>query len=235
LSFGGAGGIHACEVAEELGIKRVVFPPHASTLSAWGILWSDIIHDLAATEIAPLSESGAYLSAATQRLAAEADLLLAEDGVRPENRRSKWSLDLRYAGQAFDLSVPLDGTDFSKAGLRAVANRFHALHQQRFSYDEPNTPVELVALRLAAVGRLAKPAEQEQQPAAVAHPPGTRDAWARGGFITTSVYRRESLGVAPVPGPAIIEITYTSSYIPPGWEVRMEKSGAIVAQLVSAN
>lgn len=233
LSFGGAGGVHACEVAEDLGIRRVVFPPHASTLSAWGILWSDIVHDLAATDIGPLADAGPGLAAAAERLAAEAARLLDEDGVAAGDRRRDWSLDLRYAGQAFDLAVPLDGPDFSPAGLRIAAERFHALHRRRFSYDEPATPVELVALRLAAVGRLAKPALEPARAASAGGASGNRPAWARGGFVATTVHRREELGDRPVAGPAVIEETYTTSYLPPGWEARLEASGALVARRIS--
>ncbi|MEJ1159678.1 hydantoinase/oxoprolinase family protein [Prosthecomicrobium sp. N25] len=234
LSFGGAGGLHACEVAEDLGIRRVVFPPHASTLSAWGILWSDIVHDLARTDIAPLAEAGSRLEAAAGRLAAEAARLLDEDGVPADARRFDWSLDLRYAGQAFDLPVPIAGPDFSAAGLAGAAAAFHALHRQRFSYDEPATPVELVALRLAAVGRLAKPAPEPPPARAGGDRAGSRRAWARGGFVETAVRSRDGLDAEPVLGPAVVEEAYTSSYIPPGWEARLEPSGALVARLVGA-
>ena len=233
LSFGGAGGVHACEVAEDLGIRRVVFPPHASTLSAWGILWSDIVHDLAATEIGLLAEAGPRLAAAAVRLRGEAERLLAEDGVAEADRRFDWRMDLRYAGQAFDLAVPIDDADFGPAGLEAAAAQFHALHRRRFSYDEPATPVELVALRLAAVGRLSKPAPDASEAAAAAATPKTRRAWARGAFVDTAVWARSALGERAVAGPAVIEETYTSSYVPPGWEARLERSGALVARRIA--
>ena len=235
LSFGGAGGVHACEVAEDLGIGRVIFPPHASTLSAWGILWSDIVHDLATTEIAPLQQAGPRLAAAASRMAAEGARLLAEDGVAETARRFAWSLDLRYRGQAFDLNVAVDSASFGAAELAQAAARFHAQHLQRFSYDEPGTPVEVVALRLAAIGRLAKPGTAPERTDGASPPCTHRAVWGKGGFVATAVWQRDGLNVGAVTGPAVIEETYTSSYIPPGWAASLETSGALVARRIAAN
>ncbi|WP_075215949.1 hydantoinase/oxoprolinase family protein [Mongoliimonas terrestris] len=233
LSFGGAGGVHACDVADDLGIDRVIFPPHASTLSAWGILWSDIVHDLAATEISPLAEAGPRLKVAAGRLAVDGNRLLSEDGVTEAARRFDWSLDLRYAGQAFDLAVPLDDGDVSPAGLTAAAARFHALHRQRFSYDEPDTPIEVVALRLASVGRLPKPVAARETTALPTGIVERRPVWTRGGFTETDVVQRDGLGAAPIAGPAIVEEVYTSAYIPPAWEAVLETFGALVARRIA--
>lgn len=230
LSFGGAGGVHACEVAEELGINKVVFPAHASTLSAWGILWSDIVHDLAATQIMPLGEAGPALTRNAGRLTGEAHALLAEDGVAEADRQFGWSLDLRYAGQAFDLRVPLPGDDFSPRGLAEARESFDALHQQRFSYCEPDVDVELVALRLSSVGRLAKPVTR---PASIGRSEAalrSRPVYHKGEFVDTAVWHRDGLGGRIVQGPAVVEEVYTSSYIPPGWEVAVHPTGALVAR-----
>jgi N-methylhydantoinase A len=230
LSFGGAGGVHACEVAEELGIRRVIFPAHASTLSAWGILWSDIAHDLSATQIGLFSELASGLAQKAERLVAEAQALLAEDGVSEEARRFEWAVDLRYAGQAFDLRVPLDDADFSAEGVARAIAAFHDLHRQRFSYDEPAVPVEIVALRLKAVGALAKPvpARHGGQQAHAAN--RSRPVHGRSGAVETPVWDREAIGRRdPVAGPAIVEEPYTSIYLPAGWTIVTHASGALVA------
>jgi N-methylhydantoinase A len=230
LSFGGAGGVHACEVADELGIRRVIFPAHASTLSAWGILWSDIAHDLGATQIGLLADLAPSLGETATRLVAEAQALLAEDGVPDAARRFEWALDLRYAGQAFDLRVPLDAADFSAEGIARATAAFHALHRQRFSYDEPAVAVEMVALRLKAVGGLAKPvpahgAEGEGQSAA-----RSRLVHGRDGAVETRVWNRDAVSATtPLTGPAIVEEPYTSIYLPAGWSLLTHASGALVA------
>lgn len=149
------------------------------------------------------------------------------------DRRFDWRMDLRYAGQAFDLRRSTNAR-FGPAGLEAAAAHFHALHRRRFSYDsQPRRLVELVALRLAAVGRLAKPAPDASGAAPAAATPKTRRAWARGGFVDTAVWARSALGERAVAGPAVIEETYTSSYAPPGWEARLERSGALVARRIA--
>jgi N-methylhydantoinase A len=222
--------VHACEVADDLGIIKVIFPPHASTLSAWGILWSDIVHDLASTQIGLLAASGSALEASAARLLGEASRLLDEDGVPETARRAIWSLDLRYAGQAFDLNVVLDGADFSDVGLAKAAQAFHALHKQRFSYDEPAVPVEAVALRLSSIGGLAKPVTDKSDDIATESGPSVRPVWTRDGFTETAIWQREAIGAAVIEGPAVVEEVYTSSYIPPGWIADMLPSGALVAR-----
>ncbi|MGO4287837.1 hydantoinase/oxoprolinase family protein, partial [Bosea sp. TAB14] len=230
LSFGGAGGVHACEVAEELGIRRVIFPAHASTLSAWGILWSDIAHDLSATQIGLFADLAPGLGEKAKRLVAEARQLLTEDGVMEAAQSFEWAVDLRYSGQAFDLRVALDDADFAPAGVAKATAGFHALHRQRFSYDEPEVPVEIVALRLKAVGRLAKPVPAQGIETKVDDTAPTRRVHGRHGAVATPVRKRDAIGrTAPVAGPAIVEEPYTSIYLPAGWTILTHASGALIA------
>jgi N-methylhydantoinase A len=231
LSFGGGGGLHACEVAEELGMTRVVFPPHASTLSAWGILWSDIVHDLTATGIGALLQSGRQLDAEAKRLALEGGALLDADGVAADDRTLLWTLDCRYAGQAFELGVGLRKADFSAAGLADVAADFHALHERLFSYHEPDGVVEVVALRLAARGRLASRVARDKTGATEAQGLCTRSVVQGGRDVQAVVRRRDSLAAGDgIAGPAVIWEPYTSVYLPRGWRVTMHRTGAMIAQ-----
>jgi N-methylhydantoinase A len=232
LSFGGAGGVHACEVAEELGIAKVVFPPHASTLSAWGILWSDIVHDLTAPIGGELIAAGMQLTARAQEMIRDAQHLLDEDGVSEPSRRLVWSLDLRYRGQAFDLNVALPEARFDAGDLLAARQAFDALHRQRFSYDEPGVPVEVVALRLAATGRLAKPVPVGETAAETSAASGRRSVYGRNAFMPTEIRHRDGLAAAPLAGPAVVEETYTSSYIPEGWSAALSPTGALIATKV---
>ncbi|MBE9605039.1 hydantoinase/oxoprolinase family protein [Acetobacteraceae bacterium H6797] len=235
LSFGGAGGVHACDVADELGIAKVIFPPHASTLSAWGILGSDITHDLAATHIAPLAEAGEALAAHAARMTEQAASLLDEDGVPAASRSLEWSVDCRYQGQAFELPVAMVATDFSADGLAALAEGFHAIHRQRFSYEDRKAGVEVVTLRLTARGVLDKP--EEAPPTAPDTIPAatTRPVLANGAWQQASILRREAVpprGATPLAGPAVVEEAYTSSYIPAGWVAYARPEGSLIAERV---
>jgi N-methylhydantoinase A len=234
LSFGGAGGVHACEVADELGIRRVIVPAHASTLSAWGILWSDIAHDLSATQLGLFTQLAPQLAATAARLVTEAQALLAEDGVMPAAHGFAWALDLRYAGQAFDLRVPLDDIDFSAAGIAKTIAAFHALHRQRFSYDEPEVPVEIVALRLTATGALARPVPARSVAKAGRAAARTRPVIVQGTTMAIPVWDRDAIS-DPVMGPAIVEEPYTSIYVPAGWQIAAHASGALIADRMSGN
>ena len=234
LSFGGAGGVHACEVADELGIRRVIVPAHASTLSAWGILWSDIAHDLGATQIGLLSQLAPQLGATAARLVTEARALLAEDGVAPAAQRFAWAADLRYAGQAFDLRVALDDVDFSPASVARTIAAFHALHRQRFSYDEPDVPVEIVALRLTATGALARPTPARSTAGSAPTAPRLRPVIVDGTSLQIPVWDRDAISDV-VLGPAIVEEPYTSIYVPAGWQIMAHVSGALVADRMPVN
>ncbi|WP_439579607.1 hydantoinase/oxoprolinase family protein [Elioraea sp.] len=171
LSFGGAGGLHATDVAAELGISEVVFPRDPGTLSAYGILFADLAQDLARSRL--LRAEAAQLAAIAEAVAAlraEAEARLARDGVAASDRRIEIAADMRYHGQAFELLIPwgeIAAPD--AAALARLVEDFHATHRQRFSYANPGDPVEIVTLRATAIGLLPKP-----EPGAIAA--GTRPA-----------------------------------------------------------
>ena len=154
LSFGGAGGLHAADLARSLGIPRLIVPPLASTLSAFGMLAADVVKDYTQTVMLPGSTPQAELAA---RLAPLAQRGLAEvqaEGLPPHAIRIEPSLDMRYRGQSYELSVSFDSAAQDDAGLLP---RFHALHQQVYGYSLPQAQVEIVNLRLRAVGRTQPP------------------------------------------------------------------------------
>ena len=230
LSFGGAGGLHAIDVADELGIDRVVFPADASTFSASGILRSDITHDLAASRI--LRASPVIMPELTRTCAAlraQGNVLLEQDGVAPDRRVLHFAADLRYHGQAFELVVPWDDT----SSLDALLTRFHAIHAQRFSYANPDDPVEIVTLRLTAIGKLPEVAI-----VGALAPPETltsrrRPVFLAGAWQDVAVHRRAEL-TGPVTGPALIEEAYTTVFVGVGWRCAPDPGGDLIADRVLA-
>jgi N-methylhydantoinase A len=232
VSFGGAGGLHAIPVAEELGISEVIFPADASTFSAYGILHSDIVHDLARSRImtvsdAILPEVGSMLA----ELREQGSALLDEDGVPSEARRFVISADLRYRGQASELVVPWPEAEASPEAFGRVVADFHASHAQRFSYSDPKATVELVALRLAAVGVVSGSVEGAATTAAngASAPFETRPVLLGGAWSDVAVYRRTSLAGA-ITGPALVEEDYTTILLGPGWTCEPGPMGALVAR-----
>ncbi|MBL8706706.1 MAG: hydantoinase/oxoprolinase family protein [Rhodospirillales bacterium] len=231
LSFGGAGSIHACAVADELGIRRIVFPVDASTFSASGILMADIEHAFARSGVRPFDATALRsLQDMAAALRAQANDRLAEDGVAPGDRRLELLIDLRYKGQAFELTVPWPEATVDEAALAAVAERFHRQHERRFSYANRADRVEMVTLRLNAIGRLARPETKPDVAPPDGAPQGARDVYLDGTRRSVPVWRRPAIGaVTRIAGPAIVEEDYTTLLVAPGWTLRRVAQGHLMA------
>jgi N-methylhydantoinase A len=232
LSFGGAGGLHATDVADEMGMTEVIFPREPGTLSAYGILFSDLVQDLARSRLFTLgAEALAGLAVLIDELRAEADARLARDGVAASDRALHVAADMRYHGQAFELLVPWgDVTRPDAASLAALEHRFHATHRQRFSYSSEGEAVEIVTLRVTATGRLPRPAPASPEPADRPSVKGTRRVFARGVWHQAVVWDREALRAGDViEGPAIIEEAFATHSISQGWTARLGAVGSIIA------
>jgi N-methylhydantoinase A len=230
LSFGGAGGVHAIPVAEELGVSEVIFPPDASTFSAFGILQSDIVHDLARSRIVR-AEPGALpeLARTCAELRRSGAALLVKDGV-PE---AAWGMnllaDMRYHGQAFELVVPWGDVEPDEATLATLIADFHALHRQRFSYANLDDPVEIVTIRLAATGRLPRYEAAARVGSAAGAALPKRRVFIGQDWVEVDIYRRPSL-TATITGPALVEEDYTSVYVAPGWRCGPGEQGDLIAR-----
>ena len=232
LSFGGAGGLHAIPVAEELGIDVVVFPPDASTYSASGILQSNIVHDLAASRLLrAVPESLPDLAALLADLKRNGTALLEQDGVPAEARTLSVSADLRYQGQAFELVVPWDVETPDGAALARLQEGFHALHEQRFSYANRDDAVDIVTLRVAAIGRLSAASPGGVGQSGTPRPPARRGVYLGGAWREVDVHHRDGLAAAVI-GPALIEEDYTTVFIGAGWTCEAAASGDLVARRV---
>jgi N-methylhydantoinase A/oxoprolinase/acetone carboxylase beta subunit len=233
IAFGGAAGLHAVAVADELGIRRVVFPESASTLSAYGILHSNLAHDLVRSQVLPAGrESLATLAAMAKSLLAEAQARLDTDAVPAADRQIELAADMRYKGQAFELTVPANATRLDETALDGLIAGFHDIHRQRFSYSNPGSPVEIVSLRVAAVGRLPKP---QGKPSATAQgerkPARHRKVWMGGAWQDTPVWNRTQIGAdTALAGPAVIEEAYTTVLLAQGWTCRRDSSGHLIAE-----
>ncbi|GGC50493.1 methylhydantoinase [Siccirubricoccus deserti] len=233
LSFGGAGGLHATDVATEMGIREVIFPREPGTLSAYGILYSDLVQDIARSRVLPavpasLGEIGALLGA----LRAEADARLAQDGVAAAARLLEVAVDMRYHGQAFELLVPWgDVAAPDAAALATLVQRFHTIHRQRFSYADEAEAVELVTLRVIAIGRLPKPDAAEAPPAARPALKGSRRVFEEGAWRDIPVWDRDALPAEDrIIGPAIIEEAFATHWIGRGWAATRAEAGALIAR-----
>jgi N-methylhydantoinase A len=231
LSFGGAGSVHACAVADELGMRRIVFPVGASTLSARGILDADIAHAIARSGVRTFDRSALpVIAQIVADLQADASQRLDADGIATPDREMRLAVDLRYQGQAFEMTVPWATAAMDANGLQATAQAFHAEHERRYSYANRADAVELVTVRLNAIGRLARVASRHDEATAGGVATGTRKLFAKDSWETIPVWRRENLSDgAIVTGPAIIEEAYTTIYLAPGWQLTCGPDGHLFA------
>jgi N-methylhydantoinase A len=231
IAFGGAAGLHAVAVAEEMGIKRVVFPESAGTLSAYGILHSDLSHDLVRSRVVDaVPERLAGLKPMAEGLISQAHARLDTDAIPAHEHHVELAADMRYKGQAFELTVPARSLQLDEATLSALIADFHDLHRQRFSYSNPGSAVEIVSLRVSAIGRLPKPKARPLDMQVEGSPPGKRRVWLGGCWREIAVWSRDQLSLGgTIEGPAVIEEAYTTVLLAEGWTCRREKSGHLVA------
>jgi N-methylhydantoinase A/oxoprolinase/acetone carboxylase beta subunit len=232
LSFGGAGGLHATDVAAEIGIREVVFPREPGTLSAYGILYSDLAHDLARSclvRAAPASLPA--IADVIAALRADAKARLREDGISSADSRIAFTVDMRYADQAFELLIPWDGLEEpDAASLERLVAAFHAAHRSRFSYDDPGARVDIVTLRATAVGLLAKPEAAEPRPNDRPARKGTRQVFEGGAWCEAAIFDREALtSDVTITGPAVVEEAFATHWIARGWQARLGAAGALIA------
>jgi N-methylhydantoinase A len=221
LPFGGAGPMHAAEIAPELGIERILCPRAGGVLSALGLCASDRRRDTTRTVML----SGDDLSA--ERIAAEVEALIGHlDGDLP-GAEPEVVYEMRYAGQAFELPVA-GGTRPDPADL---AERFAVAHEERYGHRDPDAEVVLVDIRLAMVA--AGP-----RPRPVAAPPGNHEEGARqvhlgGAWVEARVLRGEPPAGLAADGPAVFELPEATFVLPPGWRAEVDDAGTIRAEAVS--
>jgi N-methylhydantoinase A len=231
FAYGGAGPMHAALVARELGMARVVVPPLPGNFSAFGLLVADVRHDYVRTRLMATADLDfAELSRTFAEMRQEARGRLLADGFGDDRVRFEAWLDMRYVGQAFELSVPF-GQEMGSIG--DVERAFHRAHEARYSHAVED-PVEIVSFRLSAYGVVAKP-RLPGAGAGVGGPEaariGERDVAFDGVFAPTPVYARERVPAeAIVRGPALVEEPGTTTVVPPGFSARHDANGNLVLE-----
>jgi N-methylhydantoinase A len=247
VAFGGAGGLHACELAEALAIPTVMIPARPGALSAFGILVSDVVKDYSRTllwRIAGHRDQAVRQAGPQTKLQKEFRKL--EAAAQKEFRAEQWrgalhyerSLDLRYRGQGYELNVPV--TDKDKDDKRdTVAARFHREHQRRYGYHHAGREIELVTLRLRA--RLRTPPDSPLKVARqrTARKPSPRVApveraavFFQDKALIAPVFERGDLVPGrPVRGPAVITEYSATTVIPPGKKFWVDAAENLVIRI----
>ncbi len=223
MAFGGAGPLHAARLARELDIGRILVPLNPGILCAMGLLLTDLRADFAATRLTTLGASAVPgIEEAFAGLLARAAEWFEGEGIPLGQQKLTRTVDMRYAGQNYELAVPIPDGPVTAATLDQLAAGFAAAHQRLYGFVADGEAVQLVTFRVEAAG-LVRKAEFRPQPdagpdgsAAVA---GARDVWLpeAGGFVACPVYDRTLLRSGnAVAGPAIVEQMDTTTVLLPG-------------------
>ncbi|OGA06325.1 MAG: 5-oxoprolinase [Betaproteobacteria bacterium RIFCSPHIGHO2_12_FULL_69_13] len=233
ICAGGAGPVHGAYIAAELGIRRVIVPRDSPIFCASGMLRTDLKHDYVRSFARLLPERRAALPgvmALAREMEREAREALAAEGIARTHQRFRYSMDLRYLGQYHEVTVAVPRECIARSDWRAVRDRFHARHDRLYGYAlrEEATPVELLSIRLGALGVTAKPAlarspraKTGARAALKAHRPVYLPERAR--FSKVPVYDGDRLTHGNrLAGPAIIESVNTSVFVPRGWRAQYD-------------
>ena len=237
VAFGGGGPLHAAAVARELGIGRIVVPRHPGLYSARGIATADFSHDYIQSVVRPIAEVPVdEVTSTVDSLAGRAAADLESEGIAEQDRALSPALDLRYVGQSSEITVPLpDAADSLSRGFGAAEERFHELHERLYSYRVPGEPIELVNVRLRAVGFVDKPPLPRMGEAeADAGPTGERPVLLPGGteYRPIPVYRRDRLAPgAAWTGPALVEESSSTTLVLERMGVAVDAHGNLIVTL----
>jgi N-methylhydantoinase A len=216
LPFGGAGPMHAAEIAAELEIDRILCPRAGGVLSALGLCASDRRRDTTRTVMLAGEDFGA------ERVAAAVEELAADLGGDPD-ATPEVIYEMRYAGQAFEL--PVSGTTHPDSA--DLVERFAASHEQLYGHRDPDAEVVLVHIRLAMVTPGARP-RPTASAGTVEH--GSRRVRFGGEWLQTPVLRGEPSAGTKAQGPVIFELPETTFVLPPGWQAEVDVAGTIRAE-----
>ncbi len=237
VPFGGAGPLHAAEMARELGIRRLAVPPGPGLLCALGLLVEDLRTDAVRTHLAPLEPAG--LPALAARFAdMETDALawLDREGVPPARRRIERWLDLRYVGQNFELLVPVPDETWTTGDCAALRRRFLEAHEQVYGFATEDEPIQAVNARLVARG-LAEPPRLPRAPRGGGDAPAAasdrRDVYVddERRVVSCPIYDRPRLLAGQrLTGPAVIEQFDATTFVLPGQTALVDDLGFLVIE-----
>ena len=227
VASGGAGPPHAVAIARDLFIPTVIIPRFPAHFSALGMLMADERHDLVRTYFAELGAADFELiRRITQELTEEAFKLLG----RKDNVTCQVLFDLRYVGQEFTLSVPVNAAQLTRADRKAIRGAFDELHEQRYAHHATDEPVEIINIRLVALGRRTKLSLPALAKTGTLAPREKRPVlFDQGGPVDCPVYDREKLKPGDkIDGPALISEYASTTVIFPGDKLAVADTGELI-------
>jgi len=235
VGFGGAGPMHACDVARELGVETVVFPNKAGLLSALGLLVSDVKHQYVRSVIEPadgadLDRINATIASLIKRGREE----LEAEGVAESDQQFAVGLDMKYANQAHDITVERAVTELSAATLSTFVDSFERIHERKHGFKHQSDAIELTNVRVTATALIDDPVVREPSTGGSVEKArlGTRPVVVDGGeALDVPYYEWESLPTTDhLAGPSIVEMNNSTIWIPPDFAVEIDEDRNVLAR-----
>ena len=234
VAYGGAGPLHAVQLARGMGIGTVLIPPAPGALCALGLLTADIKKSYVRTALTPFDAATPDLvESFIDPLIKQGDSWLAMEKVAPERRRFHNVAEMRYVGQNYELQVEIPNKRLAREDLEKLRQDFFKAHEQNYGYYNPYAPVQFVNFRVEAIGQVMKPGLAELE--AIMDDPAealvdTRDVYFEDtGNISCPVYDRTKFGRSErVDGPCIIEQMDSTTVIPPGAWFKVDGHGNLI-------
>jgi len=231
IAFGGAGPMHVCALAEDIGIGKVVVPPNPGLFSAFGLLVSDLKYEATSAVMAGVESIQDNLE--TVFLEMERDVMKTMSFFEGKIAAERY-LDMRYVGQSYELLIPID-RPATNSSLKDAAKAFHERHREVYGYSAWDADVEVVNARVVAVGVVEKPKLKTVDKGG-ANPPEESIIEQRevffeeaGGFVESPVFRREELKAGnTIAGPAIIEQYDSTTVVYPQWASKIDSYGNVI-------
>ncbi len=239
-AFGGAGPLHAADLAAELQIPEIVIPEAPGLFSAQGLLWADLRADFSSTlrcNVAPANTSA--IQSQLDGLDAAADTWLVRERVPKAKRSLPRSADMRYPLQNYEINVPLSAGRVSAAWMKHAIDAFHAAHQRLYSHCDLESPVQIVNLRVSAIGRtdriaLHRIAEGSASPKRAQKSERQVHFQEVGRYLPTRIYERDLLLARNrITGPAVIEQADSTIIVPPSYTARVDAYGRLIMNTVT--
>jgi N-methylhydantoinase A len=234
VPFGGAGPLHGCTLSRLIGSRTILIPPAPGVLSALGLLVSNLRAEFSRT---CLQRAGHYdlkeLAEAYADLARQASGWLDNENVAPRDRKLLLQASLRYKDQGFELDIPWAAGEVTPSALDATIKAFHDTHERLYTFALRDAPVEIVTLRVDAIGMMpaVKLPELGNRGTAAQAYVGQQELALPDGAVMAPVYSRDRLGVdAEVEGPAVLTQLDATTLLLPGQAARMDKYGSLIVQ-----
>jgi N-methylhydantoinase A len=232
-SFGGAGPMHACMVAQAMNIPKVVIPGQAGVASAFGATAMNVRHDIEAFHYASLDEVDVgQLNRIYADLESQARKRLEGDGIDAASVKITRTAQMRYVGQTYEVDTDIPSGTIKKADIPAIADMFHKAHRLEYGVSSDDFPIAFVALGITAVGELKEPPLFNFSSKGASGKGSTREVYFDGKWLQSTLYSHRDLSVgSAVSGPGIVEYEDSIAVLPPGCKGVVDDHGNLIVTI----